>query len=72
MLLPFFPCYQSTDSQGRIAVEDLSTEDIFHNFVLLVLWFPFISEGVSVWHYVDGSSRRVFWFLFTVKLALPF
>lgn len=72
MLMPFFPCYQDTDSQGRIAVEDLPTEDIFHNFALLVLWFPFISEGVSVWQCVDGSSRRVFWFLFTVKLALPF
>lgn len=53
-------------------MEDLPTADILHNFALLVLWFPFIGEGLSVWQYVDRSSRRVFWFTFTVMFALPF
>lgn len=53
-------------------MEDLPGAEIFHNFALLMLWFPFISEGLITWQYADGSNRRVFWFLFTVMLAVPF
>ena len=41
-------------------MEDLPTVGRqIHNFALLVLQL-FISEGLSIWQYVDGSSRRVF------------
>lgn len=51
-------------------MEDLPTPDIFHNSALLALCFPFISEGLSIWQYVDGSSGSIF--CLQLRLLCPF